>query len=56
MASIADMIKKAAEDVGTAPSDGTPQGGEAVEESGGIQIERQNIEHVQGQAKSGHTL
>ena len=51
--SIQDMIARAAEEVGTTP--GTPTGSsDSVEEStSGIQIERQNIEHVQGQAKSG---
>jgi hypothetical protein len=47
--SIADMIKKAKEEVGS--SNDSKQ----VEESDqGIQIERQNVDHVRGQAKSGH--
>jgi len=48
--SIADMIKKAKADVGSNNGNSNQ-----VEESSdaGIQIERQNIEHVRGQAKSG---
>jgi hypothetical protein len=47
--SIADMIKQAKKDVGTNSSP------KQVEESAdeGIQIERQNVDHVRGQAKSG---
>ncbi len=51
MASIQDMIAKAAEEVGT--SQPTQTGETSPEPTGGIEIERQNIEHVQGQAKSG---
>ena len=52
MASIADMIKQASKDVGTS-TEGQSSGTAAQEETSGIEIERQNIEHVQGQAKSG---
>jgi hypothetical protein len=47
--SIADMIKQAKKDVG---ANNDPK---QVEESSneGIQIERQNVDHVRGQAKSG---
>jgi hypothetical protein len=47
--SIADMIKKAKEEVGSSSDS------KHVEESTdeGIQIERQNVDHVRGQAKSG---
>jgi len=49
--SIADMIKKAKEDVGANQPAGNSQ---PVEENDqGITIERQNVEHVRGQAKSG---
>ena len=55
MASIQEMIAKAAEEVGTTTT--TPTDSSAPEAtSGGIEIERQNIEHVQGQAKSGDDL
>jgi len=51
MANIADMIKKAKEEVGTSVPDSSKQ-----EEDQGIQIERQNVEHIRGQAKSGKDL
>ena len=51
--SIQDMIARAAEEVGTSAGS-TPTGTPTTESTGGgIEIERQNIEHVQGQAKSG---
>ena len=49
-ASIQDMIAKAVEEVSTPTS---PSGTTEEASTSGIQIERQNIEHVQGQAKSG---
>lgn len=51
MASIQDMIKEAADAAGT--TSGTQETTETTEAPAGIQIERQNIEHVKGQAKSG---
>jgi hypothetical protein len=47
--SIADMIKKAKEEVGA--SNESTREDESQDE--GIQIERQNVDHVRGQAKSG---
>jgi len=49
MASLADMIKKAKEEVGTS----SPKPKDEEQNDGGIQIERQNVEHIRGQAKSG---
>jgi hypothetical protein len=46
--SIAEMIKKAKEEVGSSDS---KQVTESADE--GIKIERQNVDHVRGQAKSG---
>lgn len=54
MASIQDMIKRAAETAGTStPEAPAADGAAAPEAPAGIQIERQDIEHVRGQAKSG---
>lgn len=53
MASIQDMIKRAAETAGTTTPEAPAQQGAASEAPAGIQIERQDIEHVRGQAKSG---
>ncbi len=52
MASMADMIKKASEDAGTSTPEAA-SGAPEAEAPSGIQIERQDIEHVRGQAKSG---
>jgi hypothetical protein len=46
--SIAEMIKKAKEEVGSSDSKHIT---ESADE--GIKIERQNVDHVRGQAKSG---
>ena len=48
--SIAEMIKKAKEEVGSSDS---KQVKGKIGEDEGIQIERQNVDHVRGQAKSG---
>jgi hypothetical protein len=48
----AAMVRESSKKVGAETSPSTS--GESVEEStGGIQIERQDAEHVRGQAKSG---
>jgi len=53
MASIADMIQQAAQEAGTSTTSGSTPDGAAPTGGSGIQIERQNVEHVRGQAKSG---
>jgi hypothetical protein len=58
MASIQEMLAKAAESAGTSsPVTVTDdQSSGAPEAPQGIQIERQDVEHVRGQAKSGLTM
>jgi len=52
-ASIAEMVAAAAAEVSTSAPQGGAAASTAEESSAGVQIERQDIERVQGQAKSG---
>jgi len=55
MANFAEMVRQASQNIGAdAPSGEQRSSSESP--SGGIQIERHDAEHIQGQAKSGFAV
>ena len=52
MADFAEMVRQASQQVG-ADAPQSSQESSSSQSSGGIQIERHDAEHIQGQAKSG---